>query len=423
MSKIADCLPIFVRTADNHVPVVVPVGSVAARRLLMVAVLAGSLTGCGQTGAWLGLNGTWLPSVGPSTVQVVEKNPETLPLPVIALNRGTIDRVLALRQQTTFADTMANLNRRNDYPLGPGDRLEISVWEAPPAVLFNSSSLDPRAGTAGAKVTTFPEETVAADGTIDVPFAGSVPVNGLSPTRIAAEVVRRLAGKANQPQVTVRVTSNVTANVTIVGEVVHSTRMPLSAKGERLLDALAMAGGTQNPVGQTTIQLSRDGQVGSMPLDSIIRDPQQNIPLQPGDVITALFKSHSFTALGAIGKNEEIQFEAQGITLAQALGRIGGLQTGLADPRGVFIFRFEDPGVVSGNEQRNLRTPENKVPVIYQVDLKNPATFLLAQQFPIQDKDVIYVSTAPAAELQAFINIISSSVYSVTSVNGLANQK
>lgn len=219
--------------------------------------------------------------------------------------------------------------------------LEVSIWEAPPATLFGSSGVNPRLGSGTSRVTSFPEQMVTAGGTINVPFAGTVTAAERSPQQIEAEIVKRLAGKANQPQVMVRVTRNATSNVTVVGEVTQSVRMPLTAKGERLLDALASTGGMRQPVGKITIQLSRGGKVESMPLDAIIQDPKQNILLQPGDVLTALFQPNSFTALGASNKNEEINFEAQGITLAQALGRIGGLQDSRADAMGVFVFRFE----------------------------------------------------------------------------------
>ena len=56
-------------------------------------------------------------------------------------------------------------------------------------------------------------------------------------------------------------------------------------------------------------------------------------------------------------------------------------------------------------------TPEGKVAVVYQLDLKNPASFFVAQSFPVRDKDVLYISNAPAAELQKFLNLISTIIY------------
>jgi polysaccharide export outer membrane protein len=57
------------------------------------------------------------------------------------------------------------------------------------------------------------------------------------------------------------------------------------------------------------------------------------------------------------------------------------------------------------------RTPDGEVPVVYRADLNNPATFLVAQNFPVRDGDVIYVANAPAVELQKFLNILASTVY------------
>lgn len=195
--------------------------------------------------------------------------------------------------------------------------------------------------------------------------------------------------------------------------------MPLTAKGERLLDAVAAAGGVRQPVGKMTVQVTRGEVVQSMALDTVIQDPKQNIVLQPGDVVTALFQPLSFTALGATGKNEEVFFEAQGITLAQALARSGGLQDSRADARGVFIFRYEEPLVLGVAGENPPLTQDGKVPVIYRVDLKDPRSFFVAQGFPIRNKDVMYVANAPAAELQKFMNILTSVVFTAQGLGAL----
>ena len=387
--------------------------SKAARTLLaclLGALLSSSLTGCAGFPAWL-------PTSGPSAAQVTQREAAT-PIPVIDVTYPVAQRLMAAQKHNVFSDTLSDKTSPG-FVVGPGDVLEVSVWEAPPAVLFGSAVMDPRAGAATTHVTTFPEQMVTTNGIINVPFAGAVPVVGKSPQQIEAEIASRLAGKANQPQVLVRVTRNATSNVTVVGEVGQSMRMPLTPKGERLLDALAAAGGVRQPVGKMTLQISRGGQVLAMPLDAIIQDPKQNILLRPGDVVTALFQSNSFTALGAVGKNEEINFEAQGISMAQAMGRIGGLQDARADATGLFIFRFEDPAALPDNAKGLPHTPDGKVPVVYRADMKNPQTFLIAQNFPIRNKDVVYVANASAAELQKFLNILTASIYSVSTLRAM----
>ena len=158
-----------------------------------------------------------------------------------------------------------------------------------------------------------------------------------------------------------------------------------------------------------------------MPLERVIKDPRQNIRLQPDDVVTALYQPYSFTSLGASGRNEELPFEGTGITLSQALGRIAGLQDNRADTRGVFIFRLENPEAVDPAMRDNARlTPDRKLPVIYQVDVKDPGIFFVAQEFPIKDKDVLYVSNAPLVDIQKFVNVIYSAILPVATAATVA---
>jgi polysaccharide biosynthesis/export protein len=395
-----------------------PLAQASALASVLVAALV--LAGCSTYPAWL-------PSAGPSAEQVNNsanvanaQNAQNLSgVQVVEVTDVVARRVAASQQRQLFSETLG-AKPAAGFVVGAGDVLEISIWEAPPASLFGSGVIDPRAGAAASRVTALPEQMVNSAGKLNVPFAGAVQAAGRSPQEIEADVVRLLKGKANQPQVLVRVIRNATSNVTVVGEFNTSARMPLTAKGERLLDAVAAAGGVRQPVGKMTVQVTRGTTVQALPLETIIKDPLQNIVLQSGDVVTALHQPLSFTVLGATGKNEEMNFEAQGITLAQALARAGGLQDARADARGVFVFRFEDPAALGLKADSGVQTtPEGKIPVVYRVDLKDPATFFVAQGFPIRNKDVMFVTNAPAAELQKFLNIIGSVVAPIAGVRAL----
>jgi len=169
--------------------------------------------------------------------------------------------------------------------------------------------------------------------------------------------VARLRGRAHLPQAIVRLSRNATANVTVLGDVKAPQRIPLTPRGERLLDAIAQAGGTNQALDRITIQISRGSVVQRMPAADVIRDSKQNIVLEKDDIITAFYQPYSFTVLGAAGRNDEIRFEGVGLTLSQALGRIGGLQGDRADPKGVFLFRWELPQVLGQiPEFRRTRT-------------------------------------------------------------------
>ncbi len=363
---------------------------------------------------------------GPSTGAVnraADRPLASANIQIIDMTDAVARRVIASSEASLFSETLGDATPVGAL-VGPGDVLDIAVWEAPPAALFGSMGGDSRAVSSSISVarnTSLPEQMVNSEGRISIPFVGGVQAAGRTPQQIEREIVARLAGKAHLPQVVVRVVRNATANVTIVGDVVSSARVPLTSKGERLLDIVAAAGGVRQPVGKMTVQITRGTSVTALPLETVIRDPRQNIRLKPDDVVTVLFQPFSFTALGAVGTNAELPFEGTGITLAQAIGRIGGLQDFRADARGVFVFRLEEPAALDPERLVNVKmTPDGKIPVIYRVDMKDPASFFIVQSFPIRNKDVLYVSNAPLADIQKFVNIVSSFVFPILSVQNAA---
>lgn len=350
----------------------------------------------------------WMPASGASREQVMESpgasSNRLEGITLLDVDDALTKRLMENKKTVPFSKVFASARMKN-YPVGPGDIIEISIWEASPAMLFGGTAFSSRAGAVSTRAETLPPQMVMEDGNITMPFVGRVLVRGRAAHDIEADIAKRLQGQANQPQVVVRVMQNTSTNVTVIGDVAKSTQMPLTPKGERLLDALAVAGGVTQPVTRMSVQLSRAVQTAVMPLDVVIRDPAQNIPLLPGDVITALFQPQTFSVLGAVGKSQEIPFEAQGISLAQALARSGGLDDNKADARGVFVFRFEDATLLGGHAQ-SAPDVRGKVPVIYQVNLRDPASFFVTQNFPVQDRDVIYVANAPAAELEKFLRMV-----------------
>jgi len=372
-------------------------------KVLFVSLCIPALSGCSVLS-------NWLPSSGPSTSSVQNAAIDDSVIEVIPLNGEVISKINASSKQQLFSEVFGNATR--DYLIRPGDVLEINVWEASPPLLFGGASFPGVAGSSGSRNSVIPEQMVNQDGLIYMPFAGAIKAQGKTLAQIESEILLAIRGKANFPQVMVRMSKNTSA-VTVVGEVNNSTMLPLTPKGERVLDAIASAGGVKQPINKVTLQLSRESKSHTIALETVIKDAKQNIVLQRGDVLTAYFQPFSFTSLGATGKNEEIQFEANGITLAQALGRMGGILDNRANAKGVFIFRFEDPTLA---QHSKARTPDGKVPVIYQVDMTNPSTYFLAQSFNLKNKDVVYVSNAPSVELQKFLNILISVVYPLVNV-------
>ena len=302
--------------------------------------------------------------------------------------------------------------------VGVGDSLEVTIWEAPPAALFGSATIDTRSLTTvqTSRPNALPEVVVGPSGTISIPFAGQIRAAGRTLRQIEQDIVASLRGRAHLPQAIVRIARNETANVTVLGDVKEPQRVPLTPRGERLLDAIARAGGTSQPLDRMTIELTRGNVTQRMAARDIVREPGQNIILQRDDVVTAVFQPYTFTVLGAAGKNEEVRFEGVGLTLSQALGRIGGFQDDRADPGGVFLFRWEPPVVAGADTSRYPTNSDGNVPVIYQVNMKEPQTYFAAQKFQMRDGDVVYVANSKLADLQRFVNILASSIIPLATV-------
>lgn len=336
---------------------------------------------------------------------------------IVELDGSALSRLHQYGRASEFAEVFTKTPPSVEA-IGYGDVLDIAIWEAPPAVLFGATAVNPEM-TAAPQVAAFagiPQQVVGEDGTVNVPFVGPVKVLGRKVGDVEEAIVSSLRGRAHDPQAIVRLVRNETT-VTVLGEVIQSQRMPLSARGERVLDAVASAGGTRNPVDRSIVQITRGENVVAMPLQRVVDDPAQNVQLFPDDVVTVLHQPFSFVALGAVRQSAEVPFDGSGLTLAEALGRVGGLNDARADVKGVFVFRLEDREALGTGLQVGVQaTADGRVPVIYRLNLSDPASLFSMQDFAIRDDDVVYVSTAPGSDLQRFVSTISSAAFSVIGI-------
>jgi polysaccharide biosynthesis/export protein len=195
--------------------------------------------------------------------------------------------------------------------------------------------------------------------------------------------------------------------VTVIGEVMTASRLPLSVGGDRILDVVASAGGLRVPINEAFVEVTRGNTQVRMPLLQVTNDPRENIYLKARDVLAVVRAPQKFMVYGATGANAEIPFDADGITLADALAKAGGLNDSRSDPAGVFVFRYEVSDVVRALRGETAAPPARSMPVIYRLNLGDPSGFFLAQQFPVMNRDVIYVSNAPFTDVQKVMSVAS----------------
>ncbi|SEC30979.1 MULTISPECIES: polysaccharide biosynthesis/export family protein [unclassified Beijerinckia] len=328
--------------------------------------------------------------------------------------------ILARRGPDSLRSSFGDYRPSAEPTIGVGDYISVTIWEAAPGGLFSGPAvLGPV--NAGSKSATMPDQPVGRDGSITVPYAGRIRVAGQYPRNVEKTVEQALEGKAIQPQVIVNVTRPVSSSVTITGEVAGGARIPLTVRGDKVLDVIATAGGLRGPSYETFVQLTRGNRTARVPFTRVMNDPRENIYLRADDVLAVLREPQYFMAVGATGANAQVPFEAGGMTLSQAIAKVGGLQDFRADPKGVFIFRYEPDNIARMLRPNSSLLGQGAVPVVYRIDMSDANNIFLAQRFPMFHRDVLYISNSPNYDSRKTLDMINAAMMPFANLASVAS--
>ena len=372
-----------------------------------------------------------LPGTGPKS-DAVEGNAtagvrSAAPLPY-ALVDVTSDTIGFLSQPNliTFKGEFPDKRAKPEQVVGVGDVLNISIFEAAPGGLFTPGTA---AGARPGNFVDLPAQAVDQKGSIYVPYAGEIPAAARTIPDIQQAIVARLRNRAIEPQVVVSLNQQHSSVVSVLGDVNTPGVLALNSVGERLLALIARAGGPKFEAIESYVTLQRDGKRVKVLLSRVVHDPRENIFIRPNDVIFLTRESPSFTALGALnqnvfGFNSEIPFDVETLTLAQAMGKAGGLNDNQSDPSEIYVYRYEDRRFLKKMGVDTTKFTLDRVPTIYHVNLRDPAGMLLASAFQMKIKDVMYVANAKVVDYYKLLTLInntaattSATANAVTNVN------
>lgn len=293
--------------------------------------------------------------------------------------------------------------------LGPGDVLDITVYEAGVS-LFGGSTL--RSATTGGAVTFDPSSSaerlpamrVDDAGYINVPFAGRIRAAGRTASQLASIIQADLRGMSQDPQVLVTIEQSLTNSVVVAGEVTKPGRMVLATNRESLVDAIALAGGYRGDSKDSVARIERGGDTFEVRLSDLLDVPQEDVQVAPGDRITVINRPQTFSVLGASNRNQEITFPRARVSLAEAVALAGGANAQEGDAASVFVFRYV------------LQPDGTQRPTVYWLNMMEPRAYLLAQRFVMRDRDVLYVGNARANQLTKFVQLLSQLFVPVATV-------
>lgn len=369
-----------------------------------------------------------VPSSGPSRTAVLDVGTQPdAPYLLVPVSNYIIERLQHFPGPSLYG-RFGDYRPAVEQTIGVGDTLTVTIYEAAGGGLFSQPVA--AANSMGSHSIQLPPQVVQRDGAITVPYAGRVDVVGQTPQSVEKTIVTLLTGKAIEPQVVVTLSKNVASSITLTGEGLAGgragpdalgLRLPLSARGDRLLDVVADAGGLRIPANETFLELTRGGKTVRVPFQTLMANPKENIYARPGDTLTLVRYPLSFTAMGATSVSAVVPFDALGISLEEAIGKVAGFNDFIADPAGVFVFRYEPidivrsyPGLTPAQASLSL------VPVVYSINMRDPRSLFLARRFAIHDKDIVFVSDSIYNDLAKVSGLIQAVSQPVTQGVGVA---
>lgn len=298
-----------------------------------------------------------------------------LHIPIVDINTALIKKLRETADQTSTDQTRELSGLSGPYTLGPGDVLQITVWDHPELAAAlgtqnqnNARPFDPAQGF-----------VVDNSGNIQFPYAGSIHVSGLRVEQAQQAVYAELSKVFIKPQLTVRVTSFRAKQIYVDGEVRTPGAVPVNDIPLTLYEAINRAGGFSATADQSRMVLVRNGVSHRLNLSKMLESDQNpsNILLKNGDLLRVVSRDdNGVFVMGEVNKPiTALPMKSGKLTLSDALSQAGSLNTASADAAQLYVIR--------GSTESQAE--------VFHLDAHSPVSMILANQFELQPKDVVYV--------------------------------
>ncbi|SOE93289.1 polysaccharide export outer membrane protein [Burkholderia sp. D7] len=359
------------------------------RRLIALGAASTVLSGCALAP---GLNMSWSdPGTVVKTSDTAQQNEPPVPINEIDV---ALLRQMREAERLTSSSAASLITAPAPYVLGPGDVLNITVWDHPEL--------------AAAQVGTSQTATRAADpvagfvidqkGDLMFPYAGRVHVAGLRAEDAQAMLAKALTKSFVEPQVTLRVASYRAAQVYVDGEIHTPGPQSINDIPMGLYEAISRAGGFNPMADQSRMVLVREGVSHSINLSQLLERGQNpsDIVLRNGDVLRVPARDESGVfVMGEVNKpSTAVPMRNGKLTLADALAQAGSVTANSSDPGQLYVIR----GSISAEPQ------------VFHLDAKSPVSMVLANQFDLQPRDVVYVDSGNLVRFSRLLSLLMPAV-------------
>jgi len=359
-------------------------GSRGAKALALVA-LVGAVGACG------------LPRSGPSKAEIYKGSVLKQGDAFIVTVNSRVTRATAVTPALGFSSAFRNAGVIGSDQISPGDVLGLTIYE--------NVKDDPLLGNTGQRVSALTEIQVDGAGYIFVPYAGKIKAAGQSPDGLRDIITKKLDTQTPDPQVSVQRLAGDGSTVSVSGFAGAQGVFPIERPTRTLSAMIAKAGGVTIEPEVAIVRVTRGGKTGQVWLQDLFSNPALDIALRPGDRIVIERDTRAFTALGATGAQNRVPFETQTLSAIEAIATVGGLNSGTADPTGVFVFRNEPAEIA--NAVLGRRDLQGDQRMVYVLDLTQPTGMFEARDFLVRDGDTVYVTEAPYVQWTKTLSAIT----------------
>ncbi|MEM9585180.1 MAG: polysaccharide biosynthesis/export family protein [Pseudomonadota bacterium] len=277
----------------------------------------------------------------------------------------------------------------------PGDAVSMSVWDSDANSLLTSPEQ---------KVAQLQVSRVSSNGTIFVPYVGSVRVGGMTEAGARDRIQTALEEVSPSAQVQLTAEAGKRHSVDVVSGVNQPGSFPLEERDMTVLSALSLSGGARDGFANPQIRLLRGNTTYAIALDKLLKTPSLDTTLRNGDKIVVAEDEKYFLALGATGREELITFPDDHVTALDAVALMGGLSDDRANPEGILVLREYNGRAVRTD---GVAGPEHKR-VVFTMDLTTADGLFSAGQFHVNPKDVLYATESPINNARTVLGLIGS---------------
>lgn len=310
------------------------------------------------------------------------KNP-ALPYRMIDLDPDTIADYS--RKAPPPATSTVSKTGSTAIQLIPGDVMKVMISDSAEGGVF---------APLAAGGTVFDNVRVSSDGTISLPYAGTINVRGFTLTQVDTAVRKKLKGAAaTDPQVHSEMVGDLSGSVLVAGAVKAPGRFSSLQGPLTILDAVNMAGGPVLEPHLINVVVRNGKKVYSINYDDVLSG--KNRQVSPRSEIILERARQRFVAMGSVKDPGLKDLPSRNPSLLEVLGSVGGLDEQKADPQGVFVFRI--------NQEPEPGQPAAEV---FRLDMRKPESIFLARAFQVYPEDAVYVTNAPVYEWQKIITPI-----------------